>query len=277
MGAMRTLVLGERGWIGSALANNSRRLEVSKIDSTLSKDQFKSWLFAQSADCYINCIGKMSGTSSEMEWANVSVVELLLDHAKKTNARVINLGSAAEYGRVNDKVLDENLVPNPISLYGKQKLIANQMLNEFVTSGGSGVATRLFNVVGTGQSNKTSLGDVISRMNRSNLEDEVVIDNYDIVRDYVSINFVADVLANLPSSSFSGTLNIGSGKPVAFFDLLKEIGDFYGVTPVCGVLHDNRIFSAVSSTKKLEGLGLEIEDLKIKELAILATSGYVLT
>jgi hypothetical protein len=54
---------------------------------------------------------------------------------------------------------------------------------------------------------------------------------------------------------------------------LKELGGFYGVTPVCGVLHDDRIFSAISGTRKLKELGLEVEALKINELAKLAASG----
>lgn len=268
---MSTLILGSSGWIGRQATRHFGRVSSTPISSNISFDEFKNWISQQNADVFVNCIGKMSGSKSEMEWANVGVVELLLDHAKRTNARVINLGSAAEYGRVSDQVLDEDLVPNPISDYGKQKLVANQMLNEFVVSGGSGVATRIFNVVGPSQTNRSALGNVISRMKELGPGSEVVIDNYDIVRDYASIDFVVDVLAKLPSSSFNGTLNIGSGKPVAFFDLLKEIGNFYRVTPVYGVLHDDRIFSAISGTRKLRELGLEVEALKINELAKIAT------
>ena len=267
---MSTLILGSSGWIGKQATRHFGNVSKTPITSKTSMDEFKHWINQQNADVFINCIGRLSGSTFEMEWANVGVVELLLDHAKRTNARVINLGSAAEYGSVTDQVLDESLVPNPITDYGRQKLIANQMVNEFVISGGSGVATRIFNVVGPGQTNRSALGDVISRMKELGPGSEIVIDNYDIVRDYVSIDFVVGTLAKLQSSSFNGTLNIGSGRPIAFFDLLKAIGDFYKVLPVGGILYEDRILSAVSGTRKLEEFGLQVEALKINELAKIA-------
>jgi nucleoside-diphosphate-sugar epimerase len=269
--AVSTLILGSSGWIGKKSARRFGSVSEPPISSQISMDEFKNWISQQNADVFLNCIGKTSGSTSEMEWANVGVVELLLDHAKRTDARVINLGSAAEYGKVTDQVLDENLVPNPISDYGRQKLVANQMVNEFVVSGGSGVATRIFNVVGHGQTNRSAIGDVIARMKELGPGSEVTIDNHDIVRDYISIDFVVDVLAKLRSSSFSGTLNIGSGKPTVFLDLLNEIGLLLNTKVVPGNLFDDRIPSAVAGTERLKSLGFGWESQSLQELANMVT------
>lgn len=268
---MPVLVLGSSGWIGSRLANNFGYLSKAPISSTSSRNEFDTWISLQTADTYINCIGKASGAESDMEWANIGIVESILKHAKKTGARVINLGSASEYGNVRVQEIDEEFNPSPASTYGKQKLAANQMINNFVSQGGSGVATRIFNVIGESQSNATAIGQIIARMRELNAVSEIEVENYDVVRDYVSIDFVVDVLTKLAKQSFSGTLNIGSGKPVVLGDLLREIGIVLKTNVVPGQLYEDRVPIVVASTKRLKSLGFSTENYSLQELAIMAT------
>lgn len=269
--AVSTLILGSSGWIGQQATRRFGNVSKTPISSKISLDEFKNWISQQNADVYVNCIGKMSGPTSEMEWANVGVVELLLDHAKRTNARVINLGSAAEYGSVGESVLDEDLTPNPISIYGKQKLVATQMVNEYVTCGGSGVATRIFNVVGPAQSSNTAIGQIISKMQDHDSAGVITIENYDVIRDYISINFVVEVIARLATENFSGILNVGSGKPVVFLDFLHELGSLLNRSVAPGNLYEERIPVAVASTLRLKSLGFSIEAPSLRELARIAT------
>lgn len=269
---MSTLVLGSSGWIGSQATRRFGNSSETPISSNIKRDDFSTWIGLQNADTFVNCIGKVTGTESDMEWANIGVVESLLKHAEKTGVRVITLGSASEYGDVQVQEIDESFNPNPTSLYGKQKLVANQMLNEFVINGGSGVATRIFNVIGPNQSRNTALGQVISRMREQKAGGEIMIDDYDVVRDYISLEFVVDVLVRLTSISFNGTLNIGSGKPIIFSDLLNEIGRSYNVSILPGRLHEDRIRMVVTGTKRLKSLDFSIENCSLQELAVIATN-----
>ena len=268
---MSTLVLGSSGWIGSRLANRFGEQSETPISSMTGRSEFNNWISLQNDDTYINCIGKTHGTESDMEWANIGVVESLLNHSKKTGARVINLGSASEYGNTQVQEIDEELDPNPISIYGKQKLAANQMINDFVSQGGSGAATRIFNVLGPRQSAATAIGQIITRMRELKPGDEIEVANYDVVRDYISIDFVVEVVSKLATENFSGTINIGSGKPVILGDLLREIGILLEASVVSGNLDEDRISVAVASTKRLKGLGFSIENCTLQELALIAT------
>ena len=269
---MRTLVLGSSGWIGSPLAIRVGNLSIAPISSKTSRSEFNTWISLQNADTYINCIGKNSGPEADMEWSNIGVVESILNHAKKTGARVINLGSASEYGNAQVQEIDEEFDPNPTSTYGKQKLVANQMINDFVSQGGSGVATRIFNVVGARQSSSTAIGQIIARMRELKPGGEIQVANYDIVRDYISIDFVVEVISKLATESFSGTLNIGSGRPVILGDLLHEIGIVLNTTAVPGHLYKDRIPVVVASTNRLKSLGFSSENCSLEELAVIATN-----
>lgn len=268
---MSVLVLGSSGWIGLPLATRVGDLSNAPISSKTSRSEFNTWISLQYADTYINCIGKNSGPEADMEWSNIGVVESILNHAKKTGARVINLGSASEYGNVQVQEIDEEFDPNPTSTYGKQKLVANQMINDFVSQGGSGVATRIFNVVGARQSSSTAIGQIIARMRELKPGGEIEVANYDIVRDYISIDFVVEVISKLATESFSGTLNIGSGRPVILSDLLHEIGIVLKTTAVPGHLYEDRIPVVVASTNRLKSLGFSSENCSLEELAVIAT------
>ncbi len=269
---MSTLVLGSSGWIGSRLALHFGEKSATPISSATDWREFNGWVNLQNAGTYINCIGKSSGSEVDMEWSNIGVVESLLNHARKTGARVINLGSAAEYGLVQVQKIDEEFNPNPTSTYGKQKLVANQMINDFVSQGGSGVATRIFNVVGARQSSSTAIGQIIARMRELKPGDKIEVANYDIVRDYISIDFVVEVISKLATESFSGTLNIGSGRPVILNDLLHEIGVVLKTNTVPGHLYDDRIPVVVASTKRLKSLGFSSTNYSLEELAVIATT-----
>lgn len=269
---MSALVMGSSGWIGSRLVNRLGAASKAPISSMTTLNELKQWLSFQTADTYINCIGKTSGADSDMECSNVGVVELLLNHSKKTGARVISLGSAAEYGDVQTQEISEDIEPNPVSTYGKQKLEANQMINDFVNKGGSGVATRIFNVLGPEQSSKTALGQILKKMRSMDVGGEVEVENFDVVRDYISIDFVVNVISTLITDGFSGTLNIGSGKPIVFLDLIREIGLLNNVTIVPGNLFEDRIRSVVASTERLTSLGFDRERYSLQELARIATS-----
>ena len=95
---MEIFVLGEKGWIGKAVQMDIPNSIPSRLSSGITQSDFRSWLSAQKLGCYINCIGKTAGTSGEMEWANVGIEEELVSHARRTGSRIIQLGSAADYG-----------------------------------------------------------------------------------------------------------------------------------------------------------------------------------
>ena len=266
---METLVIGSTGWIGKNLVNFYPVLSSAGVSSKLSAHDFKEWLNRQNHECFINCIGKFSGSENEMEWANVGIVELILKRARLIGSKVITLGSAAEYGNSNHELLHEDDKPNPISIYGKQKLIATDIINDHVAAGVSAVSARLFNVIGPRQPVTTAIGQIINRLKTLDSHTKFNLDDFDIHRDYITLEFVAQAIAQLAELNFNGAINIGSGRAIKLFDLVSEIAKIKQIEIIPAKLNLNRVRSAVADTCRLSSLGIMAPQLDLGDLSLL--------
>jgi nucleoside-diphosphate-sugar epimerase len=254
---LETLVIGSNGWIGKYLLQSFPSFNPANISSNLSYRDFKEWLSGQNHQCFVNCVGKFSGPTHEMEWANVGVTELILTHAKKIGARVICLGSAAEYGKNGSSILREDADTKPITEYGEQKLVATNMINDFAQTGTSAISARLFNVIGPNQPYSTAIGQIIKKMESLSTKNELYLNNFDITRDYITIDFVARTIKRLIEIDLIGVLNVGSGKPIKLIDFVSRIGKLKNVYIKQGSLSEDRILCSVADTSKLESLNIE--------------------
>jgi nucleoside-diphosphate-sugar epimerase len=270
---MATLILGSSGWIGSHLVNEFGKVSKTPISSMTTRDEFKTWLDSQGTNTYINCIGRVSGSSSEMEWANVGVVESLIAHAKRTGSKILNLGSASEYGDQQGKPLHEMQSCAPKSDYGIQKLATKQLIGEFIGKGGEGVHARIFNVVGSGQKTNSALGQILRNITNLEPDSEFAVTDFDVERDYVSLDFVCRCLITLSDVGFYGTINIGSGKGTKLFEVVTALATDLGVSAVPGSLDPSRLGSAVADTNLLSTNGITPETLLPKDVARIMLHG----
>jgi nucleoside-diphosphate-sugar epimerase len=269
---MQTLVIGANGWIGQSLVDYNASIFPANISSNSSIFEFKEWLNEQNYECFINCVGKFNGSESDMEWANVGILELILERARRIGSRVITLGSAAEYGNVDHSLLREDDKPNPISIYGRQKLIATNLINDYIEVGVSCVSARLFNVLGPGQPATTALGQIVRKINGLESDTIFSLDDYDIERDYISLEFVTETIMKLITLEFSGILNVGSGQPVKLLDVVTEYAKIRNVNVLLGNLNANRVLSAVADTSKLNSLGIRPNQLTLRKMSDLIMS-----
>jgi len=264
---MQTLVVGSRGWIGSYLVNSNSSFSSSEIVSNLTFQQFKYWISNQSPQCFINCVGKFKGSETEMEWANIGILELILKRAYETGSKVFSLGSAAEYGDLKKTRLKEDDLASPISDYGKQKLIANELLHTYVDKGVKAINLRLFNVIGPKQPSNTALGEILRKLINSNHDTNYILDDYDIIRDFIDLKFVQEAINHLTRFDFQGTLNIGSGKPTKLLDIVFEMATNFNIQIKPGTLTTTRIKSSVADTNELAKVGLIPTKLTLSEMS----------
>jgi nucleoside-diphosphate-sugar epimerase len=202
-----------------------------------------------------------------MEWANIAILELILKRAKVIGSTVVSLGSAAEYGNQENNLVAENAIASPISLYGKQKLIANELLHSYISNGVNAMNLRLFNVIGPNQSSKTALGDILRKMHFLKSGTNYILDDYDIVRDLINLDFVNEAINYLIEVGFTGAINIGSGRPTKLLDIVREIATRHNLEVEMGNLNPNRIKSSIADISKLKRLGLSPTKLSISEMS----------
>ncbi len=190
-------------------------------------------------DAVVNCVGATAGDGALLTEANVLVVSKLLEAMAQAapTARLVHLGSAAEYGVVQPgQPVFETAPCRPVSAYGVTKLAATQLVTLARDEGRlEALALRVFNPVGPRINENTLPGRVALALREAIRygRPEITTGPLNGFRDFVDVRDVASavVAALKASTSPRGPLNVGSGQAMRtrnLVDLLAQIADFGG-------------------------------------------------
>jgi UDP-glucose 4-epimerase len=179
----------------------------------------------ENQDILIHLAAKISVSESilnpsETFEVNVDGTKNVLEACKRSNIKkVIIASSAAVYGESVPKIkLKENTKTNPISPYGKSKLIMEQEIRK---NNINCIILRFFNIFGIGQT--PEYAGVITKfieMISTNKPLEIFGDGMQ-TRDFVSINDVVESIYDAIKNGKNGTYNIASGKAITINELAK--------------------------------------------------------
>jgi UDP-glucose 4-epimerase len=179
----------------------------------------------ENQDILIHLAAKISVSESilnpsETFEVNVDGTKNVLEACKRSNIKkVIIASSAAVYGESVPKIkLKENTKTNPISPYGKSKLVMEQEIRK---NNINCIILRFFNIFGIGQTSEYA--GVITKfieMISTNKPLEIFGDGMQ-TRDFVSINDVVESIYDAIKNGKNGTYNIASGKAITINELAE--------------------------------------------------------
>jgi NDP-hexose 4-ketoreductase len=200
-------------------------------------------------DAIANCAGLTVGGPDLLAAANITgpytLVRAML--LAGTRARLVHLGSAAEYGGAEPGVpLNESAPPRPGAPYGATKLAGTRLVELGRAAGLDAVVLRVFNPVGAGAPETGLPGRVAAQLRQALAGgSEVRLGPLDAVRDFVDARDVAAaVLAAAAAPAVPHpVLNIASGAGVPARTLVKEL---VAVTGYAGPVHEDSAGSARS-------------------------------
>ncbi|AXK31439.1 NAD(P)-dependent oxidoreductase [Streptomyces armeniacus] len=259
---MRILLLGHSGYLGTHVANALRahpRVRVLRGGrhgcvrdaggaltdgpqpevalradlATADPEDLAVRLRRLAPDAVINCAGAVGGSAAALVSTNARGPAVLCEALRTAapRARLVHLGSAAEYGPgLAGQPCAESDPACPASVYGAAKLAGTLAVT---SSGLDAVVLRVFNPVGPGAPATSLPGRLAAEMRRAGAEGTVRVGDLSAHRDFVDVRDVARavVLAVLSSGSLPGVLNIGSGaaRPVrTVAEGLARAGEFRG-------------------------------------------------
>jgi nucleoside-diphosphate-sugar epimerase len=205
---------------------------------------------AVSPDVVVNCAGATAGAPDVLTAVNVTGTYALARAMLLADrpARLVHLGSAAEYGYSEPGVpVTESAPPRPAAVYGVTKLAGTRLVQLAVAAGLRAVVLRVFNPVGPGAPEESLPGRLAAELRRALTSGtEVRLGSLDAVRDFVDVRDVADaVLAAAAGPGLSDpVVNIGSGRGVPVRALVKELITISGYA---GAVHEDASGSARSA------------------------------
>ncbi len=153
--------------------------------------------------------------------------------------KIVFSSSAAVYGMPKEEIIDERCEAKPINYYGYTKLQMERLMYWYCKVYGiSYVALRYFNVAGDGglnyvDPNATNVFPIIMEVIKGKKSIfKIFGDDYDTedgtcVRDYIDVNDLVDAHILALKVSYSGAINLGSGKG---FSVKELVSGFVEVT-----------------------------------------------
>jgi NDP-hexose 4-ketoreductase len=264
---MRLLILGASGFLGrhvwqQATVAGAEVITASRAERPespahrrldLAADEparIAELLAAVAPDVVINCVGATVGGPDVLAAVNVTgtyaLVRAMLDAG--TPARLVHLGSAAEYGRVEPGVAVAESDPSrPVAAYGATKLAGTRLVELARATGLDAVVLRVFNPVGAGAPENGLPGRVAAELRRALASGtDVRLGSLDAVRDFVDARDVAAAVLAAAAAPVlpHAVLNVGSGDGVLARTLVKEL---ISISKYAGPVHEDSPGPARSS------------------------------
>lgn len=173
---------------------------------------------------------------------------------KKSTAKILIIGSADEYGHVDEKNLpiNESTPLNPDTPYAVSK-VAQDLLGKqfFLHFGLKIIRVRPFNHTGPGQSTEfviPAFAKQIAQIEQSGIG-EIKVGNLNTYRDFTDVrDMVKAYLLALEKCKFGDVYNIGSGKSYKISDILKKLISLSSTK--IKVVRDKKLIRSIDTAKK---------------------------
>jgi len=182
----------------------------------------------------VNAAGRTAGDADELWQANIEPVATILEAIRVAapDARLVHIGSAAEYAEVPGGKTDEEAPLDASTPYAAAKLAAFRLVSEAAESRIDTIVARVFNTIGAGMPS-TSLPGRAARLLTNAVATgaaEIELGPLGAVRDYVDVRDIATAVHALALEPHltHRVYNVGSGRPTVVRDLVGRIAERIG-------------------------------------------------
>jgi GDP-4-dehydro-6-deoxy-D-mannose reductase len=241
---MRALVTGGRGFVGQHLTAHLHSLghDVALLDRSgpdavdiVDADAVRRRIAAVGPDVVYHLaarshVGASWNDEEAVQRVNVGgTTNVLSASSAEGVARIVVVGSAEEYGRVDQSAVPvrETTPLQPVSPYARSKVAAEELALAAQRDGSIEViCVRAFNHTGPRQSSNFLVPGLASRIAEAERAgtDDIVVGNLDSVRDYTDVRDVVRAYRLLAERGEPGQVyNVCSGIGVTVADIARDL------------------------------------------------------
>ena len=196
-------------------------------------------------DAVVNCVGSTTGTASDLRAVNVLVPDKLVQALEEYGtARLVHLGSAAEYGiQEAGMPITETARCQPIGDYGITKLAGTEAVCAATEEGRiNAIVLRVFNPLGAGSPLTSIAGRAAVAIRDTMLTGEHAVDFGPLAtyRDFIDVRDVAwaALIAAATVANEATVFNVGHGEAILTRTLITELAAVAGFD---GAIRESRV------------------------------------
>ena len=150
----------------------------------------------------------------------------IVESVKKNKIKWLFFASTSHVYSSSKLNISEKSKINPISYYGKTKLLAeNYIVRELKKSKSLYCIGRIFSTTNKNQKKNYLVPDL--KKNIKKAKKRITLKNLNHYRDFISMNDISKIIFYLYKKKFNGIVNIGSGKAILLKDIATTISKYY--------------------------------------------------
>lgn len=222
----RILITGSNGFIGRNLQRHLNNTGInyrglSREEGDITDPKLRE---IRGESLVIHLAGYLRGNFDDMKRINIEGTRNILELCVRNGCPIVFASSCAVYGPPLHNPVNEDHPKNPISIYGKTKLIAEELCKEYGEKFGINYSIlRIFNIIGPRQRKGFLIPDIMDQIKSG----KVKVRNTGSRRDFLDVDDLSEsILKLIDGERKNYVLNIGRGESHSIGEILSILREF---------------------------------------------------
>ena len=220
-------ITGYSGSLGKILIKSNKYNKIYRFKGDIRKKaDINHWFKNKNIDVIVHLaaivpIKIVKRNKSKAFQVNYIGTKNLVNIALANNVKWFFLASTSHVYKSSKNKIKETGIINPISYYGKTKLLAEKFVIKKFKEKKNYCIGRIFSTTNKNQKNNYLVPDLKKKIRKT--KKTIELKNLNHYRDFISMNDISKIIFILMKKKFYGIINIGSGKKTYLKDIAKII------------------------------------------------------
>ena len=229
---IRVGITGSTGSLGREIVKTRSGFEYSLFKGDIrNRNRVSKWMGSKKFDAIIHLaaivpIKVVNKDKKKAYEVNYISTKNVTDEVKKNKIKWFFFASTSHVYSSKTKKISERSKVDPISYYGKTKLLAEKyIIKQLQKSNTVYCIGRIFSTTNKNQKNNYLIPDLKKKIKKS--KNKIILHNLSHYRDFISMKDIAKIIFCLFKKKFKGIINIASGREIYLKDIAIYISKYY--------------------------------------------------
>lgn len=221
-------ITGSTGSLGQVILKKFKNYKIKRFKGDIrDREEVFNWILKNKIKVIIHLaavvpIKVVNENKKKAKDVNFVGTKNVVDAAIKNNVSWFFFSSTSHVYKSSKKPISEKFFKEPISFYGKTKLMAEEyIIKNFKKKKIKFCIGRIFSTTNKNQKKNYLVPDLKRKIKVS--KKKIILKNLNHFRDFISMMNISKIIFSLLDKKYKGIINIASGKPLHLKDIAEII------------------------------------------------------